>query len=85
MQPSGIADAILFKQSKNLELKYGVNISMKLTGSTTLAVGDVINLQIPVTGRVHDKENDEYMTGKYLITELRHMFSTVDKKHEILV
>ena len=56
---------------------------MKLTGSTTLAVGDVINLQIPVTGRVHDKENDEYMTGKYLITELRHMFSTVDKKHEI--
>ena len=80
---SGIADAILFKQSKNLELKYGVNISMKLTGSTTLAVGDVINLQIPVTGRVHDKENDEYMTGKYLITELRHMFSTVDKKHEI--
>ena len=40
---------------------------MKLTGSTTL-VGDVINLQIPVTGRVHDKENDEYMTGKYLIT-----------------
>ena len=33
---------------------------MKLTGSTTLAVGDVINLQIPVTGRVHDKENDEY-------------------------
>ena len=80
---SGIADAILFKQSKNLELKYGVNISMKLTGSTTLAVGDVINLQIPVTGRVHDKENDEYMTGKYLITALRHMFSTVDKKHEI--
>ena len=43
-------DAILFKQSKNLELKYGVNISMKLTGSTTLAVGDIINLQIPVTG-----------------------------------
>tara|TARA_B100001057_G_scaffold435987_1_gene466708 strand:+ start:2492 stop:3883 length:1392 start_codon:yes stop_codon:yes gene_type:complete len=80
---SGIADAILFKQSKNLELKFGVNISMKITGSTTLAVGDMIELQIPVTGRVHDKENDEYMTGKYLITELRHMFSTVDKKHEI--
>ena len=78
-----ISDSMLQKQSKTLELKFGVNVSMKLTGSTTLAVGDVINLQIPVTGRVHDKENDEYMTGKYLITELRHMFSTVDKKHEI--
>ena len=81
--PNKISDSILQKQSKALELKFGVNVSMKLTGSTTLAVGDVINLQIPVTGRVHDKENDEYMTGKYLITELRHMFSTVDKKHEI--
>ena len=42
-EKNGISDAILFKKFKNLELKYGVNISMKLTGSTTLAVGDVIN------------------------------------------
>jgi hypothetical protein len=56
---------------------------MKITGSTTIAVGDMIELQIPVTGRIHEKEDNEYMSGKYLITELRHMFSTVDKKHEI--
>ena len=56
---------------------------MKITGSTTLAVGDMINILIPVTGRTHGKEFDEYMSGTYLITELRHMFSTVDKKHEI--
>ena len=82
--PNNISYSILQLQSKVLELKYGVNVSLKITGSTTLAVGDMIELQIPVTGRVHDKENDEYMTGKYLITELRHMFSTVDKKHEIV-
>jgi len=76
-------DSILQKESKNLELKFGVNISMKITGSTTIAVGDMIELQIPVTGRIHEKEDNEYMSGKYLITELRHMFSTVDKKHEI--
>ena len=80
---SGVTDAIPFKDSKNLELKFGVNISMKITGSTTIAVGDMIELQIPVTGRIHEKEDNEYMSGKYLITELRHMFSTVDKKHEI--
>ena len=80
---SGITDATSFKNSKNLELKFGVNISMKIVGNTTIAVGDMIELQIPVTGRVHDKEDNEYMSGKYLITELRHMFSTVDKKHEI--
>ena len=80
-----ISDSILQKESKNLELKFGVNVSMKITGSTTLAVGDMINILIPVTGRTHGKEFDEYMSGTYLITELRHLFSTVDKKHEIVL
>ena len=81
--PNQISDAILHRQSKILELNYGVSVSMKITGNTTIAVGQLINLTIPVVGRVHDKENDQYMSGKYLITKLRHMFSQADKKHEI--
>ena len=56
---------------------------MKITGIQLLLLVTVINLLIPVTGRVHDKENDEYLTGKYLITEDETYFFTVDKKHEI--
>ncbi len=71
------------RSSKLLELNYGVNISMRVTGNTTLAVGQLINLIVPVTGRIHEKENDEYMTGKYLITKLRHIFSEPDRTHEV--
>ena len=56
---------------------------MRVTGNTTLAVGQLINLIVPVTGRIHEKENDEYMTGKYLITKLRHIFSEPDRTHEV--
>ena len=73
------------KESKLLELNYGVNISMRVTGNTTLAVGQLINLIVPVTGRIHEKENDEYMTGKYLITKLRHIFSEPDRTHEVVL
>ena len=38
-----------------------------------------------LTGRVHEKENDEYLTGKYLITKMKHVFFTTDKKHEIVL
>ena len=80
---TGVPVTIQERSSKLLELNFGVNISMKVTGNTTLAVGQLINLIVPVTGRVHEKENDEYMTGKYLITKLRHIFSQTDRKHEI--
>ena len=80
---SGVFQALQKRSSRIIELNFGVNISMKVTGNTTLAAGQLIDLIVPVTGRVHDKENDEFMTGKYLITKLRHIFSQPDRKHEI--
>ena len=81
--PNSISSSLSNRQSKMLELNYGINVSMKITGNTTISVGDMINIQVPVTGRTHNKEFDEYLSGDYLITKLRHMFSQVDKKHEI--
>ena len=40
---------------------------------------------MPIEGRVHEKEFDEYLTGKYLITKMKHVFSQADKKHEIVL
>jgi hypothetical protein len=79
----GVFESLQKRNSKLLELNYGVNVSMKITGNTTIAVGQLINLIVPVTGRTHDKENDQYMSGNYLITKLRHIFTQADKKHEI--
>lgn len=83
--PNRISDSIPQRQSKEIELNNGVNISMRIAGNTTIAVGQLINLTIPVVGRVHEKNTDEYLSGKYLITKLRHIFSQAEKKHEIVL
>ena len=79
------ADGIPFRRAKIMELNNGVNITMKVNGNTTLAAGQTMNLTVPVSGRIHEKDNDEYYSGRYLITQLRHSFYQPDKKHEIII
>ena len=83
--PNKLNESILFRRAKIMELNNAVTITMKINGNTTIAAGQTINLTVPVSGRIHEKENDEYYSGRYLITKLRHSFSQTDKKHEILL
>ena len=83
--PNKLNESILFRRAKIMELNNAVSISMKINGNTTIAAGQTINLTVPVYGRIHEKEYDEYYSGRYLITKLRHSFSQTDKKHEILL
>ena len=82
---SGIFDALQHRQSKKMELELGVNISLKVLGNTTISVGQMIDLTIPITGRVHEKENNEYLSGRYLITKTKHMFIQATREHEVLI
>ena len=83
--PNKLNESILFRRAKIMELNNAVSITMRINGNTTIAAGQTINLNVPVAGRIHEKENDEYYSGRYLITKLRHSFSQTDKKHEILL
>ena len=83
--PNKLNESILFRRAKIMELNNAVSISMKINGNTTIAAGQTINLTVPVSGRIHEKDHDEYYSGRYLITKLRHSFSQTDKKHEILL
>jgi len=70
------------RKSKLAELTQGMSIIVQVHGSTTYNVGAVVNMTIPVTGAKHSKEdNDLYLTGRYLIKSLRHMFDFTDKRH----
>ena len=84
-EPNKIKTGLLHRQSKFNELTDGISIKMSINGSTNICVGQTINVNIPVTGKVHDKEFDKYYTGKYLITKLKHSFDNVGKKHEIVL
>jgi len=83
--PNKLNESILFRRAKIMELNNAVSITMKINGNTTIAAGQTMNLTVPVSGRIHEKENDEYYSGRYLITKVRHTFSQTDKKHEILL
>ena len=73
-EPNKIKAGLLHRQPKFNELTDGISIKMSINGSTNISVGQTINVNIPVTGKVHDKEFDKYYTGKYLITKLRDKF-----------
>ena len=83
--PNKLNEAILFRRAKIMELNNAVSVTMKINGNTTIAAGQTMNLTVPVSGRIHEKENDEYYSGRYLITKLRHIFDQTDKKHEIIL
>ena len=83
--PNKLNESILFRRAKVMELNNSVNITMKVNGNTTIAAGQTIQLTVPITGRVHEKETDEYYSGRYLVTKVRHSFYQPDKKHEIIL
>ena len=82
--PNKINEAVLQRQAKFMELNSGISVSLKLTGNTTIAAGQMMRLLVPTTGRVHEgNEFDPYYSGDYIITKLRHSFSQTDKTHNI--
>ena len=83
--PSGIGAAIAARRAKLMQLDNGVSITLKINGNTTIAAGQTINVAVPVSGRVHDGENDKFYSGRYLVTKARHTFNQPDKRHEILL
>jgi hypothetical protein len=49
-------------------------VEINIPGDSELDVGDIIRLNIPVASTSNDQDGDEdkYLSGKYLITKLRH-------------
>ena len=46
-------------------------------GHTALAAGDMVKLELPVRGNDHEEDKiSKYYKGRFLITRIRHQFST---------
>ena len=79
---NNISKTIMSRKSKLAELTQGMSIIVEVFGTTTLNVGSIVNMTIPVTGAKHSGEdNDIYLSGRYLVRSLRHMFDFTDKRH----
>jgi hypothetical protein len=76
-------DWILDRQAKICELHNGGIINISMNGQTHMTVGDIVHINIPITGEDHDKDEVESTSGNYLISKLRHSISPQQKQHEI--
>jgi len=73
-------------KSKNLEINSGLSVQIKVHGYSELAVGDMVNLEFPITGTDHDNEQvDTIYRGNFLITQLKHDFDQSERQHRVLM
>ena len=56
---------------------------MTVHGNTTLVVGQKIIFNKPSNSEIEVKV-DPYYQGEFLVTQTRHRFSQVDRRHEII-
>ena len=87
-EPNNLAKTIQSRIAKEMELTSGIKVIMAINGTTTLHIGAIIDIQVPIVGKNHsDDEYDLYNSGKFLITKLRHIFtkSGDQSKHEIMM
>ena len=74
---SQLRDCLLQRKSRILELHRGVQVNFNVHGHTALAAGDMVKLELPVRGNDHEEDKiSKYYKGRFLITRIRHQFST---------
>ena len=79
-----INETILYRKSRMYELNFSKTIAVTIHGTTNIAAGDMVELNYAAPGRNHnDGTLDKSISGRYLITKLRHTFSPVTSNHEI--
>ena len=66
-----------------------IKLEMTVPGNTTLNVGQVINVKVPSYAPAvyehADKRYNIYLSGRYLITDLRHHFDLDEGKHRTIM
>ena len=65
-----------------------LNIEITVPGSTEVNIGDIIHFSMPkfAPATQNDKKDqDIYLTGRYLISAARHQVSIVSKKHTLVL
>lgn len=68
------AKNIAVRQSHLAQFMNGFRIRVEVSGNSDLRAGDVIDLKMPgkLVDDMKNQKNDRYLSGKYLITSLRH-------------
>ena len=64
----------------------GLQVQLKVHGYCNIAVGEKINLSLPISGKDHKNvKDDEFYKGEFLVTQLRHTFAQDERRHTMLM
>ena len=82
---NGAEKWLLSRRARSIEFLRGcLSVQLKIHGTTTLSVGDKVNLTLPITGKTHGgSEIETNYQGDFLITKLRHIFNQSERRHTI--
>ena len=82
---SNRADKWLLQRRQRMhELNSGMTINMSIHGNTSVTVGQVISVSLPVFGVDHEDTGiSKHQSGLYLISKLRHTFNPPTREHVI--
>jgi hypothetical protein len=74
VEHNNVNNWLLRRKSRFQQFKNGVVLRVDVPGNTTLQVGDLVGLDILNKNRAVDGRYDKYLSGRYLVTQLRHSF-----------
>ncbi len=75
---------LLHRNQRIHELNTGMTVNMSIHGNTTVTVGQVIDINVPINGADHEEVGQsKHQSGLYLVSKLRHTFSQPTRTHMI--
>jgi hypothetical protein len=78
-----LSETFLHRKARFSELGSGINVQMRVNGTTALNAGQKIIFNKPANSEFGNKLDPDYQ-GQFLVTQTRHIFTQVEKKHEII-
>ena len=82
------AEEILQKRISQHIAANNLQIEITVPGTTEINVGDLVHFSLPKyaeASKDDQKDQDKYLTGRYLISAARHHVSTLNKRHTLVL
>jgi len=83
-QSDNLINTMQRRISRFFQIDKGIKCQVKVPGQTSIQAGDVITMKIGATSSQTDDSIDKQVSGRHIITTLRHEFNlTGDPRHQI--
>ena len=78
-----LSETLLHRKARFAELGSAIKVQMRVNGTTALSAGQKIVFNKPANSQLGNRLDPAYQ-GEFLVTQTRHIFTQVEKKHEII-